>query len=77
MLNFKNIFIYLVRIFAFFSLMVLGTWQIDRLGQKNDLLKKIQRVSEDITDLKDANIDDSNLDDWLYRKIKIHGDFIS
>jgi len=77
MLNFKNIFINLVTIFAFFTLMMLGTWQIDRLGQKNDLLKKIQRVSEDITDLKDANIDDSNLDDWLYRKIKIHGDFIS
>ena len=34
-------------------------------------------MSEDITDLKDVNIDDSNLDDWLYRKIKIHGDFIS
>ena len=77
MLNFKYIFINLVTIFAFFTLMMLGTWQIDRLGQKNDLLKKIQRVSEDITDLKDANIDDSNLDDWLYRKIKIHGDFIS
>lgn len=77
MLNFKNIFINLVTIFAFFTLMALGTWQIDRLGQKNDLLKKIQRVSEDITDLKDVNIDDSNLDDWLYRKIKIHGDFIS
>ena len=77
MLNFKNIFINLVTIFAFFTLMMLGTWQIDRLGQKNDLLKKIQRVSEDITDLKDVNIDDSNLDDWLYRKIKIHGDFIS
>ena len=77
MLNFKYIFINLVTIFAFFTLMMLGTWQIDRLGQKNDLLKKIQRESEDITDLKDANIDDSNLDDWLYRKIKIHGDFIS
>jgi surfeit locus 1 family protein len=77
MLNFKYIFINLVTIFAFFTLMMLGTWQIDRLGQKNDLLKKIQRVSEDITDLKDANIDNSNLDDWLYRKIKIHGDFIS
>lgn len=77
MLNFKNIFINLVTIFAFFTLMALGTWQIDRLGQKNDLLKKIQRVSEDITDLKDVNIDDSNLDEWLYRKIKIHGDFIS
>ena len=77
MLNFKYIFINLVTIFAFFTLMMLGTWQIDRLGQKNDLLKKIQRVSEDITDLKDVNIDDSNLDDWLYRKIKIHGDFIS
>ncbi|MEC8452690.1 MAG: SURF1 family cytochrome oxidase biogenesis protein, partial [Pseudomonadota bacterium] len=67
----------LVTILVFFILMILGTWQIDRLGQKNDLLKKIQRVSEDITDLKDVNIDDSNLDDWLYRKIKIHGDFIS
>ena len=42
MLNFKNIFINLVTIFAFFTLMALGTWQIDRLGQKNDLLKKIQ-----------------------------------
>ncbi|MEC8426645.1 MAG: SURF1 family cytochrome oxidase biogenesis protein [Pseudomonadota bacterium] len=77
MLNFKNIFINLVTIFAFFTLMALGTWQIDRLGQKNDLLKKIQRVSEDISDLKDVKIDDSNLDDWLYRKIKIHGEFIS
>ena len=77
MLNFKNIFMNLVTIFALCILMALGTWQIDRLGQKNDLLKKIQRVSEEITDLKDIKIDDSNLDDWLYRKIKIHGDFIS
>ena len=51
MLNFKNIFMNLVTIFVFFILMILGTWQIDRLGQKNDLLKKIQRVSEDISDL--------------------------
>ena len=40
MSNFKNIFINLVTIFVFFTLMILGTWQIDRLGQKNDLLKK-------------------------------------
>ena len=60
MLNFKNIFMNLVTIFVFFILMILGTWQIDRLGQKNDLLKKIQRVCDDISDLKDVKIDDNN-----------------
>ena len=77
MLNIKNIFMNLSIIFGFSVLLVLGTWQIDRLGQKQDLLKKIQRVSEEITDLKDVKVDESNLDDWLYRKIKIHGDFIA
>ncbi|MBU92152.1 MAG: hypothetical protein CML88_01295 [Rhodobiaceae bacterium] len=76
MLNFKNIFVSLIVILGFSILIGLGTWQIDRLGQKQDLLKKIERVSQDITDLKDIKIDEDNLDDWLYRKVKIHGDFI-
>tara|TARA_B100000900_G_scaffold330753_1_gene291327 strand:- start:697 stop:1392 length:696 start_codon:yes stop_codon:yes gene_type:complete len=64
-------------ILALSILIALGTWQIDRLGQKQDLLKKIYRVNEDITNFKYTNIDENNLDDWLYRKIEIHGNFMS
>mgnify|MGYP001271078122 CR=1 FL=1 len=74
--SFRNIFMNTCVILAFSILMALGTWQVDRLGQKQELLRKIQRVSENTTNLNFINIDEDSLDDWLYRKIEIHGDFI-
>ena len=62
---------------AFIILLALGTWQMDRKGQKAALLEKLERVNDDIIEHQSVNINEDNLDNWLYRKLQIDGNFIS
>ena len=62
---------------ALIILLALGTWQMDRKGQKAALLEKLERVNDDIIEHQSVNINEDNLDNWLYRKLQIDGNFIS
>ena len=77
MINSKNIIMNFSVLLALIILLALGTWQMDRKGQKAALLEKLERVNEDIIELQSVNINEDNLDSWLYRKLQIDGNFIS
>ena len=73
----KLLILNLLVIFTFVILLCLGSWQLDRKGQKAELLEQIKRTSYETILLDNIEITAENLNDWLYRKVSIEGRYIN
>jgi len=63
----------IVALTAFLILIALGTWQVQRLGEKTILLNKIsQRMAADSTPMPEYI---ENPKDWEYRRVALAGSF--
>ncbi|MCD6034339.1 MAG: hypothetical protein K0R63_80 [Rickettsiales bacterium] len=63
---------------AFLVLLTLGTWQVQRLLWKEQLVADITTKSAEPSEqlLSTASFDQENVKDWLYRKVEIEGTFL-
>ncbi len=73
----KLLILNLFVIFTFIVLLCLGSWQLDRKGQKAELLDQIKRTSYETILLDNIEITAENLNDWLYRKVSIEGRYMN
>ena len=56
-------------------LVTLGTWQLDRKEQKEQLFEKIKRVNLVVEDFENIVINENNLNDWIYKKVSFKGNY--
>lgn len=60
---------------SFIILVTLGTWQLDRKEQKEQLFEKIKRVNLVVEDFENIVINENNLNDWIYKKVSFKGNY--
>ncbi|MBH21346.1 MAG: hypothetical protein CML98_06200 [Rhodobiaceae bacterium] len=60
---------------SFIILVTLGTWQLDRKEQKQQLFEKIKRVNLVVEDFENIVINENNLNDWIYKKVSFKGNY--
>ena len=60
---------------SFIILVTLGSWQLDRKEQKEQLFEKIKRVNQVVKDFEDIDINENNLDNWIYKKVSFKGNY--
>ena len=62
---------------AIIVLLILGSWQVQRLNWKNNLIESMNlRISMPAIDLPELTSKD-NIDEYKYRKVKLKGEFLN
>ncbi|MDG2187867.1 MAG: SURF1 family protein [Hyphomicrobiales bacterium] len=71
----KSILVNSIILLSFIILIILGSWQIDRKEQKNQLFEKLERVNLSEEDFQNIDINQTNINEWLYRKVALTGNY--
>ena len=71
----KSLLVNSIILLSFIILIILGSWQIDRKEQKNQLFEKLERVNLSEEDFQNIDINQTNINEWLYRKVALTGNY--